>query len=821
MHGIVDLTQERRDPIRSKGGTGMMNKKNSMRGRGLTLCTTALVPLAILAEPASAMAAEQESAVASEPDVTGNEIVITAQRRAERLQDVPVSVEVVGAIELRTENLTSLVSLARQNPSIKVQGSGRSSNFFIRGTGSGESQSFDQSVGTFVDDIYHGRSRNSEATFLDIERVEILKGPQTTFFGNNAIAGAFNIVSVKPSDDLTGWARALLSPTSGESSGQYALEGAATLPFTDSFQLRVAGTMNGQKGVYRNVATGKSAPDLENFAFRATARYAPTPGFEALLKGEISESVNKGGLVLRQTLCPPPAPFAAAGFCALNLAAGAPTGLDNSLYTSNPGNYSRLRNKETVLTLNADVGDLTVSSVTGYYEYDFTLSLDNDGTATQLLNVHAPEDYRQFSQELRLTSPVGQPLEFMAGLYFQDDKLDIQQDIGFFFLTPNLSAPPVFAPLVPYLPIAQQVLATQNGRTYSAFGTLTYNVTDALKISAGLRGSIIEKSFDWMLQFGTATTAYGNIAPFPSSLQSLAGLIGIGTPGSVSLKRTDKQLMPSARIQYDVSDDIMAYASYAHGFKAGGFSVAELSANPANYPFEPEKVDAYEIGLKGEFLDRRLTVNLALFRNDFSDLQVVINGTNSAGAPVNFVRNAAQSRAQGVELETALRVTDYFRVSASGTYLDSKYRNYRDAGATYAQQLAAILAGRNPSAERQDLSGRQTLYAPKWSGSVTGTLTVPVASETELIAEATGIFSSRYHTIFTLDPLAEQDGYARLDARLSVEFMDGKLGFDIIGKNLTNTVVRTFSGYQPNSRGSFFQDRQPFRSVAFQARYSF
>lgn len=240
MHGIVDLTQERRGPIRSKGGTGMMNKKNSMRGRGLTLCTTALVPLAILAEPASAMAAEQESAVASEPDVTGNEIVITAQRRAERLQDVPVSVEVVGAIELRTENLTSLVSLARQNPSIKVQGSGRSSNFFIRGTGSGESQSFDQSVGTFVDDIYHGRSRNSEATFLDIERVEILKGPQTTFFGNNAIAGAFNIVSVKPSDDLTGWARALLSPTSGESGGQYALEGAATLPFTDSFQLRVA-----------------------------------------------------------------------------------------------------------------------------------------------------------------------------------------------------------------------------------------------------------------------------------------------------------------------------------------------------------------------------------------------------------------------------------------------------------------------------------------------------------------------------------------------------------------------------------------------------
>jgi len=755
---------------------------------------------------------------ATQPGDSG-EVVVTAQRRTEPLQDVPVSVEVVGQQRMVTQNLTSLVSLARQNPSIKVQGSGRSSNFYIRGTGSGESQSFDQSVGTFVDDIYHGRSRYSDAAFLDLERVEILRGPQSTFFGNNAIAGAFNIVTHRPGHEFEGWARGLLSPSGDENGGQYALEGAVTIPLDDTLGLRVAATMNGQRGHLRNVNTGQHAPNVDNVAMRATLRYAPAAAFDVTLKGEYGEMTNHGGLVLRQTLCPPPAPFVAAGFCALNLADHAPTGLDNSLYTSNPGNLSRLRTRETALTANYDLGGATLSSVTGYYRYNFLLNLDNDGTARQLLNVQAPERYHQFSQELRIASPADRTFEYLAGVYFQADRLNIEQAVSFFFLTPNLSAPPPFAPLVPFLPIGQLVDASQDERVYSAFGSLTWHASDRLRIIAGLRYSIVKKDFDWRLQFGTAAQAYGGIVPFPANVAPLANLIGIGTAGTVSLDRSDEALMPSARIQYNFTPDVMAYASYSRGFKAGGFSVAELSAIPANYGFEPEHVDAFEIGLKNRLLDRRLILNLALFRNDFTNLQVVINGTNAAGAPVNFVRNAAASRSQGIELELEWSPSEIFRLSASGTYLHSRYRDYRNAGPTYAQQFAAIQAGRNPSLERQDLSGRPTPYAPEWSGTVTGTLTLPVGAN-HLIAEASGIFSSSYHTIFTIDLLAMQPSYAKLDARLSFELANG-LAFDLIGKNLTNTVIRTFSGYQPNSRGSFFQDRQPFRSIAFQIRYRF
>ena len=315
---------------------------------------------------------------------------------------------------------------------------------------------------------------------------------------------------------------------------------------------------------------------------------------------------------------------------------------------------------------------VTLTSVTGYNGYHFLLDLDDDATSQDLLNVQAPERYHQFSQELRIATPAGHPLEALAGRYFQDDRLRIQQSISYFFLTPNLSAPPPFAPLRPYLPLGQLVNAAQHEHVYSAFASLTWNITDQLKLNGGLRGSIVRKDFDWNLAFGTASARFGGIVPFPAAVAPLANVLGLGTAGSVSLTRKDTALMPSARLQYQADRNAMIYASYSRGFKAGGFSVAELSAVPANYPFNPEHVNAYEVGIKSEFADKRVLLNLAAFRNDFSDLQVVIQGTSPTGALINFIRNAAASRAQGVELETQFVVSPAFRLGVQGTYLDSK-----------------------------------------------------------------------------------------------------------------------------------------------------
>jgi outer membrane receptor protein involved in Fe transport len=272
--------------------------------------------------------------------------------------------------------------------------------------------------------------------------------------------------------------------------------------------------------------------------------------------------------------------------------------------------------------------------------------------------------------------------------------------------------------------------------------------------------------------------------------------------------------MPSIRAQYSFDDRVMAYAHYSRGFKAGGFNVADTTAVPGNFPFDPEHVDAYEIGLKSEWLDRRLTLNLAAFRMNYSDLQVSIPGTSPGGASVNFIRNAASARSQGIELEAVAQIIPEFRLSAAGTYLDSKYLRYEMAAPTIYDQ---IFNGQ----KFRTLIDTPTQFAPKWSGSVTGTLTLPVTDRYRFIAEATGIFSSFYFIHPSIDPLLSQPGYARFDLRLSVETEDGRLGFDIIGKNLTDTVIRTVMANHPRSPGAILVSKQQPGNVAFQIRYKF
>lgn len=783
-------------------------------GRALFLAGTAA--LALAAAPALAQDQTSGATVAtSDGDAADQvgDIIVTAQLRNERLQDVPISVQVLGNKQLTGNNLLTMSSLAQTVPSVRISEGGRSSAFFIRGIGSAENQSFDQSVGTFVDGIYHGRSRATTGLLLDLDHVEILKGPQSTFFGNNTIAGAFNILTKKPGTRTDGWVRGLLSPRSGTNGGQYAIEGAGTIPLGEGLGLRLAGTYNGQHGWLENVSDGRKVPQQENYAGRATLAYEASDVFDIVLKGEYGRSDSKGGAAFQNANCPPPAPFTTQGFCATALGLGSPIGIEKNRYSGSSGVRTTIRLYETALTANYHVGDHVLTSVTGYWGFRYNLNLDTDGTPLTLLNIQAPERYHQFSQELRLSSPTGGTIEYLAGLYFQSDRLDIEQSSTFFFFSPAAQATPALAPLRPYLPLAQLVNATQDEKIYSAFASLSWNASDRFKLSGGLRASWVKKSFDWQLAFGTGTKDFGGIVPLPAAVVPVANALGLGTAGAVSLDRTDNALMPSVRAQYELADDVMAYASYSRGFKAGGFNVADTTASPANFPFDPEHVDAYEIGFKSELFDRRLTLNVAAFRMDYSDLQVSIPATSAGGASINFVRNAAQARSQGIELESSFQVVPEFRLSAAGTYLDSKYRNYLNASPTITDQLAGIRS--------RNLSNVPTQFAPKWSGSVTGTLTLPFSDNYRFTAEATGIFSSFYYIHPSIDPYLSQPGYGRLDMRLSLETSDGRLGFDIIGKNLTDTVIRTVVANQPRSLGALLEAKQQPSNIAFQVRYKF
>ena len=221
------------------------------------------------------------AAEAADPEDSLAAIVVTAQRRSEDIQNVPISVQVVTGASLGERNLNSLNDLSQTLPDVHIGSGARSNDLYIRGIGSGINQSFDQSVGTFIDDIYFGRSHTSASTFLDIERVEVLKGPQSTYFGNNAIAGALNIITKKPGDEFDVAGRVLYGMFD-----QYAFEGAVGGPLSDVFGVRVAVTRTGNGGFLHNTDLGRDEPTDDNLAGRITFFYHPSENFDATLKTE-------------------------------------------------------------------------------------------------------------------------------------------------------------------------------------------------------------------------------------------------------------------------------------------------------------------------------------------------------------------------------------------------------------------------------------------------------------------------------------------------------------------------------------------------------
>jgi iron complex outermembrane recepter protein len=762
-------------------------------------------------------AAENPAEASAEGAPVLEEIVVNAQKRVENLQSVPISVEVVQSARLAQQNLNSLKDLTRTTPSVLVDDGGRSQTLRIRGIGSGPNQSFDQSVAVFVDDIYHGRSRASVASFLDLERVEILKGPQSTFFGNNAIAGAFNIITQKPSDRFEGSVRGLY----GEDQ-QYAAEAAAGGPLTERVSARAAVMVNGSGGWVDDVTTGKKGPFENDLTGRVTLLARPVDDLTATLKVEGSRN-QSAGYFLTINNCPPPPPFPVSAYCTSAINRGLPIGVGSNANSQGPGQGMRYTSHEEVLTVNYDHWQHTFTSVSGFYKYNYNLNVDLGGAPEFLVHARLPETYRQFSQELRVASPSNQTLEYLAGAYFQSDNLGGGSDFAYGLLNASLAP----TALGPYLPVGQEIDVTQQEHSYALFGALTWHLTDRLQLTGGLRSSWVNKSFDWGLFYGSTTASYGPIVPLPPNLASFKALLSLGKPGALRLERQDHAVSPSARLQYQLAPQSMAYFSYSKGFKAGGFNFAQNTADPTQYPFAPETVKAYEVGLKNELFNNRFVLNMAVFRNDFSALQVSSN-YNINGGFFSLVKNAASARSQGVELESQWAVTENFRLSASVTYLDSKYLQYPNAGASQLQLFCSANPTNSSCKARfpqgitvgplgVDISGTRTDYAPRWSSGVTAAYSHAVSDAYRLTGELNAYQVSAYQ-FNLLDELTMS--YVRLDSRLTLESPQSRWALDVIGRNLTDVAIRGYGGFPPGAgqTGINLNAMQP-RNFAVQVRF--
>ena len=782
-----------------------------------------------VAETIGTSVARDEGAASSRPHAKDSaeesvpqlqEVIVSAQKRTQDLQVVPISVQVVGSQAIAEGNHNSLEELSEILPAVHVgNGDKLSNDLFIRGIGSGENQGFEQSVAIFSDDIYHGRSRMSGATFLDLDRIEVLKGPQSTFFGNNAIAGALNLVSRKPGGSLDASTRALYGQF-----GQYDWEGALGGPITDWFGARLAVTRNGDQGWVKNVNTGRWNPAQNNEAARLMFTFHPNEEFDATLKVEGSRtrtSGGGGGGVNQWNRCPPPTPFDAntAAFggggasCAVAISLGVPIDVTQDRVSALGGQFNSLSTFENVLTINYRRWDLDFTSVSGFYNYHFNANDAPSQLPVPWITTVFPERYHQFSQEFRITSPANRPIEYIAGVYYHTDRFDSRFNANIPLLNAVINAVPPFAPFIPYLPLAESATFFQDEHTFSAFASATWNVTDRLRFNAGLRGSWVKRTDGGDKEYGTGTEVYGGFVPMPAALQSIIGPLIFGPPGaSQPLSRSDRAWMPSVGVQYQVQPQAMIYFSYVKGFKAGGFNATDVISAQENIEFGPERVNAYELGIKSKWLEGRALVNADVFFSDYKGLQVDANFPS--GPPLNTtisgIRNAAASRSKGVELETQWLPSAGLRLGANITYLKSYYVSYPNAPAS---ALFPTASG------DMDLSGRPTSYAPRWSGGLLVQQTFSLAGGYKFSTSLLPYFSTKYNKDPQLEAiglgyLSGTGGYLRLDARLSLESPDGHWGIDVIGKNLTDRTIYT------STYTSGVVTREQPRNVAGQVRFT-
>ena len=701
---------------------------------------------------------------------TLQDIVITARKRAENLRDVPVSVQAVTGNELVTKSITQLPDLVSLVPNFRVSFATSSPFSLIRGFGSGSSLSFEQSVGKFVDNVSYGRDQDARIPLFDVDRVEVLKGPQVLVFGNSTTAGAVSIITRKPGSEFIGDA----SIGYEFNAHQVIAQGGVTLPIGNSASVRLAGLFDDQsKGWIFNPLTGNTEPRNRNYAGRATLRLAPASGLEILLKAEVDRVKNQGNTIepIRQPT------NALAQFAEVNL--DLRRSVNNNVAPFFEPEFARLNNETYQADINYDVLGGTLTSISALRHLRYLTSLTNFASIP-IFDALIGQQYRQFSQELRYGGKVGR-LDLTVGGYYQHDELRSFTSLG---LNLGLIGLPASRGGFPF---ANLFIYDHNTNSYSAFADFTYHLTDAFSISAGARYTNIKKRASQSSNpanlipgLGFDFTREQLVASINNSPQYVTAALNAARASPhnfTDLALDEDHLQPQIVGQYEFAPRNMLYVKYVKGAKAGGYDQNyALAARPA--PFLSEGGQAVEAGIKGLTANSRFEYSIVAFRETFDNLQVSVFQN-----PNTVVANIGKARSQGVEAEATLLLARGFRVSTNLAYLDAKYLQFPNAPCTIAQTLAT------PSGTTcvQDRSNTPTILSSKWTGSLNAQYDQDVLGGDYVLTTGASLYArSRYNASTTNDPLFLVNGYAQIDANIDFKPMDGWWTVSLFGRNLTD-----------------------------------
>jgi iron complex outermembrane receptor protein len=718
-----------------------MNEKRGPRNMLIAVAVAAALPLPALAQEQGPVAME--------------EIVVTSRRMEESLQDVPAAISAFSAATIERINATDSTGLQGMVPNLNIvhgRGSSNATNIYIRGIGQPDAlQTFDPAVGFYVDDVYYSRIRGTQLELYDIERIEVLRGPQGTLYGKNTIGGALRVITKRPGQDPD----ALVQATVGDYDqveGRLSLSG----PLSDTLAGGVSLFRATRGGFVTNPDTNAEYNDRDVFSGRVALAWDPSEDVAVDWSADYTKEDN--ALVLGQPLNTLTTLF---GVPILVLPTEVPKFDFKATPTPGLPNSTELTHKGTALNVGWDLSDaFTLRSITAYREMEYTDYIDIDATHIETGDVLVDVDQDQLSQEFQINWESGS-WKAVGGLFYMQEDIKSHQEA---YADDLLTGPGGFT----FLRTIDDDLETTS---WAAYANVSYAITERLNLAAGVRYTDETKDYD------RTTSTFSN---FPGFTRDPAF--------AFTIKDTWTDTSPMVSMDFKATDNVLVYGRIAQGFKSGGFN--GRANNPGEQaPYDPEEVISYEIGLKSDWPDNALRTNLAFFYNDYTDFQARVSGTTTdpdtgLPSPELTVLNAGSLDIYGAELEVAYQPTEALLLDAQVGYLDAEYGEFDDVrftsfGGSRAFQEPAFspeLTARLGAAYEWSLAAHGSLrlagsakFRSRMALSVDNT---PVNSDVEI----EGLF---------------QDDYWVYDASLLWTLQDGKFSVGLYGRNLSDEVYRT------------------------------
>ena len=704
---------------------------------------------------------------------TLEEVIVTAQIREQSLQDVPISVSAIDGEVIEDRSVDNLQSLSASIPNFMVVETQIDTSISIRGVRSGANKGFEQSVPMNFDGVTYPRSQLARTPLVDLERVEVLRGPQPTLFGKNAIGGAVSVTSAKPTEEFEGKFSTSFESEHDESQSLVVLSG----PLSDDLLGRLTVSTREMDGWITNQRMKRVEPQRDETYIRGQLAWTDNNDIDYNLKVETADFDSVGYAM--EALAPQD------GY-GLVFAGPIAVETNEDWVRSSGETFSQNTMDNFVFTSNIPLDNGgTLTSITSMVEYDSYEVLDIDYVALEILDgTNQTEKYEQTSQEIRYTSPGGEDLDYIVGAYFQSADVDVTDyvPLGSFLA---LAGPPVSM----LVGTNWDRLYKQSSEMYSVFGQADINLEGNWRLTVGARYSNEDKDGSRNLTLdGTGTALAGS----PMLNVLWAAVLNVG-PHNIASSRSESSFDPMVRLSYDLSDNAQMYVSYTEGSKAGGFDIrgnsipgTPLVSSAGGWEFEEENATNIEWGYKMK--SDRASFDFTYFTTEYEDLQ-----TSVFDGVLGFkVGNAAAAELDGFEMQGRYLIAEGLEFYGSLASLNYEFTDWKNSQCAYGEVATNGIYC--------DRSGASVILAPEDTANAGFAYETVLSNNWVLDANLNVDYSSEYFITTNLDKNIKENGYSKVGLVLGLESSDGKWRLSLIGDNLTDERIKVVGGTIPLAR---------------------